>query len=116
MGKLVCEAVNYLCLTIFHLASADQINLNEPHPPQENSIEAFNVILPTIKKEILKSRAHWAKHEPRMWSRASKLSDAELTDFTIENDLVEVCINRPGGTPRLSTVGRVRGVLKSHVM
>ncbi|KAF9049948.1 hypothetical protein BJ165DRAFT_1414020 [Panaeolus papilionaceus] len=71
-------------------SSADQINLNEPHPPQENSIEAFNVILPTIKKEILKSRAHWAKHEPRMWSRASKLSDAELTDFTIENDLVEV--------------------------
>ncbi|PPQ62948.1 hypothetical protein CVT24_006188 [Panaeolus cyanescens] len=71
-------------------ASVDQIKLNEAHPPKQNAIEAFNVILPTIKKEILKSRAHWDKHEPRMWARASKLSDDELTAFTIENDLVEV--------------------------
>lgn len=27
---------------------------------------------------------------PRMWSRASKLSDAELSHFTIKEDLIEV--------------------------
>jgi hypothetical protein len=66
------------------------LNFNEPHPPAENAIEAFNVVLPTIKSEIVKSRRHWDLHEPKMWSRAQKLSDKELVDFTIENDLVEV--------------------------
>ncbi|KAH9485176.1 hypothetical protein JR316_0002083 [Psilocybe cubensis] len=72
------------------MASKEQLNFNEPHAPKENAIEAFNLLLPTIKNEILKSRRHWDKHEPRMWARASGLSDAELTSFTIENDLVEV--------------------------
>ncbi|KDQ27735.1 hypothetical protein PLEOSDRAFT_1104413 [Pleurotus ostreatus PC15] len=71
-------------------ATGEQINFNEPHPPKENGIEAFNIILPTIKSEIVKSRRHWDKHEPRMWSRVSHLSDDELVAFTIEDDLVEI--------------------------
>lgn len=72
------------------MASAEQLDFNVPHPPRENAIEAFNVVLPVIKAEVIKSRHHWNKHEPRMWSRATELSDHELTAFSIESDLVLV--------------------------
>ncbi|KAI0766477.1 hypothetical protein BC629DRAFT_1538020 [Irpex lacteus] len=72
------------------MASEEVLNFNPPHAPHQNAIEAFNVVLPTIKSEIIKSRHHWDKHEPKMWSRAAGLSDHELTAFTIEDDLVEV--------------------------
>ncbi|KAI0092928.1 hypothetical protein BDY19DRAFT_920937 [Irpex rosettiformis] len=71
-------------------ATEEVLSFNTPHVPHENAIEAFNTILPTIKSEIVKSRHHWDKHEPKMWSRAVGLSDHELTAFTIEQDLVEV--------------------------
>src|SRR6266545_7468912 len=91
MGKPSTESVLDTHAHIYPtLASAEQLNFNAPHPPNENAIEAFNLILPTIKSEILKSRSHWDKHEPRMWSRARGISDRELTDFTIEKDLVLV--------------------------
>lgn len=71
-------------------ASNETISLNAAHPPADNALEAFNVVLPTIKAEIVKSRHHWDKHEPKMWARAAGLSDAELIDFSIERDLVAV--------------------------
>lgn len=73
------------------LASKEQLDFNPPHPPKENAVTAFNVILPTLKSEIIKSRRHWDKHEPRMWSRAASISDDDLVNFTIDRDLVEVC-------------------------
>ncbi|KAF8639527.1 hypothetical protein AX17_001432 [Amanita inopinata Kibby_2008] len=72
------------------IASAEELNLNDPHPPRPNAVEAFNAILPTIKAEVIKSRHHWNIHEPRMWSRAAGISDTDLTAFTIERDLVLV--------------------------
>ncbi|PPR05808.1 hypothetical protein CVT26_010088 [Gymnopilus dilepis] len=72
------------------MATAEQVELTPPHAPTQIAIEAFNKILPTIKAEIIKSRHHWDKHEPRMYERAKGLSDHELTNFTIENDLVEI--------------------------
>jgi len=72
------------------MASAEEVSLNASHAPHTNAIDAFNEILKTIKSEIVKSRHHWDKHEPRMWSRAAHLSDHELTSFNIENDLVEI--------------------------
>ncbi|KAF9010507.1 hypothetical protein BDQ17DRAFT_1322351 [Cyathus striatus] len=77
------------------MASNDQISLNDPHSPNANAIEAFNFVLATIKSEIVKSRHHWDKHEPKMWSRAKGISDTELINFNIEDDLVEV---RSAGT------------------
>ena len=71
-------------------ASAEEVNLNAPHSPHPNAIEAFNNVLHEIKNEIVRSRRHWDQHEPQMWSRAARLSDAELTGFTIEQDLVQV--------------------------
>lgn len=77
------------------VASAEQVQLNEPHSPGENAIGAFNIVLRRIKSEVIKSRHDWDKHEPEMWSRAAKLSNDELTNFTIENDLVLVRLNHP---------------------
>ncbi|KAI0032233.1 hypothetical protein K488DRAFT_86035 [Vararia minispora EC-137] len=72
------------------MADAEFVEFNAPHTPHPNAIEAFNVVLHTIKSEIVKSRHHWDKHEPKMWSRAQGLTDHQLTNFTVENDLVEV--------------------------
>jgi hypothetical protein len=71
-------------------ASEESISLNEAHPPRENAVEAFSIILPTIKEEIIKSRRNWDKHEPKMWSRAAGISDKDLTAFDLSEDLVEV--------------------------
>ncbi|TFK68658.1 hypothetical protein BDN72DRAFT_820877 [Pluteus cervinus] len=77
------------------MATGEVVNLNEPHSPLANSISAFDVVVSTIKAEIIKSRRDWDRHEPRMWSRAKELSDHQLIDFTIEKDLVKV---RSGAT------------------
>lgn len=71
-------------------ASAEEVNLNAPHPPHQNAIEAFNHVLHKIKHEIIHSRHDWDKHEPKMWSRAAGLHNDQLTHFTIEQDLVQV--------------------------
>ncbi|ELU41821.1 hypothetical protein AG1IA_04141 [Rhizoctonia solani AG-1 IA] len=85
---------------------ADTVNLNEPHPPTERALEAFNQVLPKIKLAIISSRRDWDKHEPRMWARANHLRDEELTSFVIENDLVEV---RAGATSYGTIVfGKIR--------
>jgi len=70
------------------MATAEVVTLNDPHKPHPNALEAFNEIHLIIKSEILKSRHHWNKHEPKMWSRAHGIADHELTNFIIENDLV----------------------------
>ncbi|KAF9051127.1 hypothetical protein BDZ89DRAFT_1005741 [Hymenopellis radicata] len=72
------------------MATSEILTFNEAHAPHENSVEAFHKILGEMKFEILKSRRHWDQHEPKMWSKASGLSDDELTGFTLENDLVLV--------------------------
>jgi len=72
------------------MASESQLSFNAPHEPQKNAIEAFNVVLEDIKREIIKSRRDWDKHEPRMWSRAAHLSDHQLKDFSMDHDLVLV--------------------------
>ncbi|CUA76858.1 hypothetical protein RSOLAG22IIIB_02334 [Rhizoctonia solani] len=69
---------------------AENVPLNEPHPPNSRGIEAFNEVLPKIKQAVISSRRDWNKHEPRMWARAGNLSDDALTSFVIEDDLVEV--------------------------
>ncbi|KAF9482129.1 hypothetical protein BDN70DRAFT_904877 [Pholiota conissans] len=72
------------------MASTEQLIFNEPHAPKETAVEAFNILLHNLKAEIVKSRHHWDKHEPRMWERAQGLTDDELVSFTIEKDLIEV--------------------------
>ena len=71
-------------------ASGEEIVLNAPHQPTEKAFEAFAVVEATIKEEIVKSRRNWNHHEPKMWSRAAGLSDAELVSFSVAEDLVEI--------------------------
>lgn len=66
------------------------MKFNVPHQPAENALAAFSTVIHTIKVEILKSRNHWDAHEPRMWSRAANLSDHDLTQFNLREDLVLV--------------------------
>jgi hypothetical protein len=81
-------------------ASEEQLHFNAPHPPHENALEVFSRVLDTIKHEITKSRHHWDRHEPRMWSRAAHLSDHDLTHFKLDGDLVLV-------SSALSTYGTI---------
>ncbi|KAE9411243.1 hypothetical protein BT96DRAFT_930395 [Gymnopus androsaceus JB14] len=72
------------------MATSEEVVLNDPHHPKENSFQAFHHVIHDIKHNILHNRREWDKHEPRMWSRASGLTDHQLIDFTIEKDLVLV--------------------------
>ncbi|KAG6903079.1 hypothetical protein C0995_006266 [Termitomyces sp. Mi166 len=88
------------------MASVETVDLNDSHLPHANAIEAFTIVLPTIKNEILKSRHHWDKHEPRMWSRASDISDDDLVNFDVNVDLVKI---RSGSTSYGTVIfGKIR--------
>lgn len=89
------------------MASAEQIAFNDPHKPHPNSIEAFRIRLSDIKTAIFRSRRDWDGHEPRMWKRASGISDDQLIgDIELERDLVLV---RSGETTYgLILLGKIR--------
>ncbi|KAJ6587147.1 hypothetical protein DFH09DRAFT_1142731 [Mycena vulgaris] len=72
------------------MATIDQLDLSPPHAPKGHAIEAFEHVEAEIKAAILASRRDWDKHEPKMWSLASEISDAELVNFTIKDDLVVI--------------------------
>ncbi|KZV82590.1 hypothetical protein EXIGLDRAFT_684666 [Exidia glandulosa HHB12029] len=72
------------------MATNEEVSLNEPHAPKPLAIEAFQVVEPKIKQEIVRSRHDWDKHEPRMWAAVKHLSDQELTAFDVSKDLVVV--------------------------
>jgi len=72
------------------MATSETIDLNETHAPHPNALQAFQDVKHDIQIEILKSRHHWDKHQPEMWSRARSLSDEELATFHPKDDLVEV--------------------------
>ncbi|KAJ7925003.1 hypothetical protein B0H13DRAFT_1977132 [Mycena leptocephala] len=72
------------------MATIDQLDLSPPHPPKEHALEAFEHVEHEIKAAILASRHDWNKHEPKMWALASQISDHDLVNFTIKDDLVVV--------------------------
>ncbi|CEH12236.1 hypothetical protein CBOM_00231 [Ceraceosorus bombacis] len=72
------------------MADQEDVQLSEEHAPQERAIDAFTRLEPKIKQELLKSRAHWDAHEPRMYSKVSGVSDEDLSSFSSSKDLVAV--------------------------
>ncbi len=74
---------------VFSLASVDQVDLNDMHPVTLRKSSSRRRCTKSNTK-VIKSRIDWDKHEPRMWSRASALSNEELAKFTMDEDLVEV--------------------------
>ncbi|KAH7108436.1 hypothetical protein BKA62DRAFT_667300 [Auriculariales sp. MPI-PUGE-AT-0066] len=92
-GMIHGESIQYLAFLLTQrniMATSEDVNFNEPHPPKENAIEAFKVVEKAIKDEILASRRRWDGHEPRMWEAAKELSNNELIGFDVSNDLVLV--------------------------
>jgi len=77
------------------MATAEEVNLNDSHPPHPNAIDAFEKVVHHIKSAIVKSRHDWDKHEPRMWSRAHGIDDHHLTTFDLSKDLILI---RSGST------------------
>ncbi|KIM91877.1 hypothetical protein PILCRDRAFT_809863 [Piloderma croceum F 1598] len=68
------------------MASEDQLNFVGPHAPHDKAIEAFRTVEKQIKHAIIHSRRDWDKHEIKMWSRASSLSDEQLVAFTFTHE------------------------------
>jgi len=77
------------------MATAEEVNLNDSHPPHPNAIDAFEKVVHHIKSAIVKSRHDWDKHEPRMWSRAHGIDHHHLTTFDLSKDLILI---RSGST------------------
>jgi hypothetical protein len=92
-GQVECKrgfSLNF-AETIVPSASEEELTFVGPHAPHEKAIEAFTTVESQIKHAIIASRKDWDKHEPRMWSRAKGVSDAELSGFTLGGgDLVLV--------------------------
>lgn len=75
------------------MASAETCPLNDPHPPKEGSIAAFETLLPEIKTSLIHLRHKHDKHEPEYFVTVKDLSDAELTAFTV-SDLESVRVGK----------------------
>ncbi|GAA6003599.1 hypothetical protein JCM10207_003500 [Rhodosporidiobolus poonsookiae] len=76
-------------LSFFSLATPDVLPF-QPHAPHTNSLTAFVNLEDEIKRELVKLRHHWDKHEPRMFAPAKDIADEELTSWRLEEDLVEI--------------------------
>ncbi|KAF2471789.1 uncharacterized protein BDR25DRAFT_333807 [Lindgomyces ingoldianus] len=64
------------------MATAETVELSEPHAPKEASIHSFESILTSLKHELVKLRHNHDKHEPEYFRAVSSLSDSDLTSFT----------------------------------
>ncbi|KAF2179260.1 hypothetical protein K469DRAFT_741674 [Zopfia rhizophila CBS 207.26] len=67
------------------MATADTVELSEPHAPKEASVNAFNYILPSLKSELVKLRRDHDKHEPEYFRAVSSLSDHDLASFSADD-------------------------------
>ncbi|KAI5462985.1 hypothetical protein BGZ63DRAFT_422391 [Mariannaea sp. PMI_226] len=67
------------------MATADTVDLGPAHLPKEESIKAFSHILTDLKKQLVHLRHEYNKHEPQYFAAVAKLSNEELTHFSVEN-------------------------------
>ncbi|KAF4464642.1 hypothetical protein FALBO_8525 [Fusarium albosuccineum] len=67
------------------MATAETVDLGPPHPPKEDSITAFEQVLPDIKKSLIHLRHDYAKHEPEYFAAVEHLSDHDLAGFSAED-------------------------------
>ncbi|KAK4180436.1 hypothetical protein QBC36DRAFT_320280 [Triangularia setosa] len=71
------------------MATAETVELGDPHEPKEESLRVFEQIQHELKKTLVHIRHEHNKHEPEYFAAAEHLSDAELAGFTL-NDLHQV--------------------------
>ncbi|KAI5862664.1 hypothetical protein GGS23DRAFT_86257 [Durotheca rogersii] len=63
------------------MATAETVELGEPHAPREESIKVFNEIEADLKKTLLHMKHTYLKHEPEYFAAVQSLPDAALTGF-----------------------------------
>ncbi|KAG9253588.1 uncharacterized protein F5Z01DRAFT_147570 [Emericellopsis atlantica] len=63
------------------MATAETVDLGPAHPPKEDSIVAFEHLLPELKSQLARMRRDYQKHETEYFAAAQKLSDDDLTAF-----------------------------------
>lgn len=64
------------------MASAETVDLNEPHAPKEESLKVFGEVESELKKTLLHMKHTYLKHEPEYFAAVQSLSDADLTSFS----------------------------------
>ncbi|KAM0339814.1 hypothetical protein ACHAPU_010767 [Fusarium lateritium] len=67
------------------MATAETVDLGLVHPPKEDSIVAFEHVLPEIKKTLIHLRHDYNKHEPEYFAAAGDLSDQDLAAFSADD-------------------------------
>ncbi|KAF2706488.1 hypothetical protein K504DRAFT_386298 [Pleomassaria siparia CBS 279.74] len=67
------------------MATEEQVELTEAHAPLQNSIDAFNSVLESVKHELVKLRHDHDKHEPEYFAAVKGLSNDELASFDASN-------------------------------
>ncbi|TLD34617.1 heterokaryon incompatibility protein-domain-containing protein [Venturia nashicola] len=75
------------------MADANTCELTASQPPKAASKKSFKLLLPEIKRELIKLRHNHDKHEPEYFASVKSLSDQELTSFD-ESDIVAVRAGR----------------------
>ncbi|RGP73635.1 hypothetical protein FLONG3_6285 [Fusarium longipes] len=71
------------------MATAETVDLGPAHTPKEDSIIAFEQILPELKKTLVHTRRDYNKHEPEYFAATEHLSDQDLVGFSAD-DFVSV--------------------------
>ncbi|KAL0939425.1 uncharacterized protein CTRU02_206035 [Colletotrichum truncatum] len=71
------------------MATAETVDLGPVHEPKESSTKVFEDIEHELKRELLRMRREYQKHEPEYFGAVKHLDDQQLSSFS-KNDFVLV--------------------------
>ncbi|KAK3301192.1 uncharacterized protein B0H64DRAFT_32991 [Chaetomium fimeti] len=63
------------------MATAETVNLSDPHEPDEESLRVYHQIEHELKRSLVRLRRSYQKHEREYFAAAEHLDDAHLTGF-----------------------------------
>ncbi|KAK4044593.1 hypothetical protein C8A01DRAFT_31383 [Parachaetomium inaequale] len=87
------------------MATADTVELGDPHAPKEESVRVFHQIEHELKRSLVRTRHEYNKHEPEYFAAVEHLSDAQLAGFGADDfQQVRVAVSAYG----LHLFGKVR--------
>jgi len=73
------------------MATAETVQLSQPHIPTEESINSFNEIEVDLKKTLQHDRHTFNKHEPAFFAAVDSLTDEDLASFSADDlELVRI--------------------------
>ncbi|KAL2207386.1 hypothetical protein CC79DRAFT_1321484 [Sarocladium strictum] len=96
------------------MATAETVQLDAPHSPKEESIKAFDSILPDLKKDLVHMRKERNKHEPEYFAAIESLSDDQLADFSTK-DITTVRVGKTAYGIHLFAALRLPAASSSYI-